>query len=247
MGKKHKELEKILDTPIDKSLIKEIEIGRGETASYIPIKNILDLANKVFGFSNWSVEYLNRTIETVQVEVRDKTPVDYVIITQHVRVSVQIQDETEEEDCTIHSEGVGFVTSPKRSFILSGVDGLVSKAMARAVKKAFKRFGKQFGLMLDELYDEEDAPAEQIPAPKEKSVTFDEMFVEVFKNDTIKNDYSLLDEVIRKIETAESTSELMTVSKLLRKAKEEGKLNDTDIANIRDVLQKKATTLISDK
>ena len=104
-GKKHKELEKILDTPIDKSLIKEIEIGRGETASYIPIKNILDLANKVFGFSNWSVEYLDRTIETVQVEVRDKTPVDYVIITQHVRVSVQIQDETEEEDCTIHSGG----------------------------------------------------------------------------------------------------------------------------------------------
>ena len=153
-----KQLE-ILNQELDSSRIKTREKGN-ISLSYIEGHDVIETANKVFGFGNWS--YSISKLEQVSQEQNQNQ--NHVICYKAI-VQVLIHSENHTQD--VSREDVGFGTGVAKT-LADAHEGAAKEAVTDALKRAMRSFGNQFG---NSLYDKsrlirtnEQANNESIPS-----------------------------------------------------------------------------------
>lgn len=131
----------ILTQELDSSRIKTREKGN-INLSYIEGFDVIDTANKVFGFGNWS--YSISKLDQVSQEVNQNQ--NNVVCYKAV---VQIQIHNTNHTLDVNRQDVGFGTGVAKS-LADAHEGAAKEAVTDAIKRCFRSFGNQFG---NSLYD----------------------------------------------------------------------------------------------
>ena len=131
----------ILTQELDSNRIKTREKGN-INLSYIEGFDVIDTANKVFGFGNWS--YSISKLDQVSQEVNQNQ--NNVVCYKAV---VQIQIHNNDHSLTVNRQDVGFGTGVAKS-LADAHEGAAKEAVTDAIKRCFRSFGNQFG---NSLYD----------------------------------------------------------------------------------------------
>ncbi len=136
-----KEQLETLNSELDSNRVRNRSKGN-VTLSYLEGFDILDTANSIFGFGNWS--YKITTLEQVSQEYNQN---ENVVLCYKAIVEVKVFNST--HDKFIQREDVGFGTGIAK--IQADANENASKeAVTDAIKRAFRSFGNQFG---NSLYD----------------------------------------------------------------------------------------------
>lgn len=112
------------------------------TLSYLEGYDIIDTANFVFGFGNWS--YNITSLEQISEELNQN---QNKVIGYKATVEVTVYDL--QHKASVTREDVGFGTGIGRDYA-SAHEGAGKEAVTDALKRAFRTFGNQFG---NALYD----------------------------------------------------------------------------------------------
>ena len=131
----------ILTQELDSNRIKTREKGN-INLSYIEGFDVIDTANKVFGFGNWS--YSISKLDQVSQEINQNQ--NNVVCYKAV---VQIQIHNNDHSQTVNRQDVGFGTGVAKS-LADAHEGAAKEAVTDAIKRCFRSFGNQFG---NSLYD----------------------------------------------------------------------------------------------
>ncbi|MCG3668128.1 RAD52 family DNA repair protein [Aliarcobacter butzleri] len=131
----------ILTQELDSNRIKIREKGN-INLSYIEGFDVIDTANKVFGFGNWS--YLISKLDQVSQELNQNQ--NNVVCYKAV---VQIQIHNTNHTLDVNRQDVGFGTGVAKS-LADAHEGAAKEAVTDAIKRCFRSFGNQFG---NSLYD----------------------------------------------------------------------------------------------
>ena len=131
----------ILTQELDSNRIKTREKGN-ISLSYIEGFDVIDTANKVFGFGNWS--YSISKLDQVSQEVNQNQ--NNVVCYKAV---VQIQIYNINHTLDVNRQDVGFGTGVAKS-LADAHEGSAKEAVTDAIKRCFRSFGNQFG---NSLYD----------------------------------------------------------------------------------------------
>jgi DNA repair and recombination protein RAD52 len=131
----------ILTQELDSNRIKIREKGN-ISLSYIEGFDVIDTANKVFGFGNWS--YSISKLDQVSQEVNQNQ--NNVVCYKAV---VQIQIHNTNHTLDVNRQDVGFGTGVAKS-LADAHEGAAKEAVTDAIKRCFRSFGNQFG---NSLYD----------------------------------------------------------------------------------------------
>ncbi|MFA5214610.1 Rad52/Rad22 family DNA repair protein [Sulfuricurvum sp.] len=120
--------------------------------SYLEGYDLIDTANTVFGFGNWS--YSISSLEQVSEETNEK---QNKVLAYKAVVKVIVQDlhhskHTSREDC-------GFGTGIAKQYADAHESG-AKEAVTDALKRALRTFGSQFG---NALYDKQQRNVDHIP------------------------------------------------------------------------------------
>ena len=136
-----KEQIEILNKELNSNRIKTREKGN-INLSYIEGFDVIDTANKVFGFGNWS--YSISKLDQVSQELNQNQ--NNVVCYKAV---VQIQIHNNDHSLTVNRQDVGFGTGVAKS-LADAHEGAAKEAVTDAIKRCFRSFGNQFG---NSLYD----------------------------------------------------------------------------------------------
>ena len=136
-----KEQIQILNEELNSNRIKTREKGN-INLSYIEGFDVIDTANKVFGFGNWS--YLISKLDQVSQELNQNQ--NNVVCYKAV---VQIQIHNTNHTLDVNRQDVGFGTGVAKS-LADAHEGAAKEAVTDAIKRCFRSFGNQFG---NSLYD----------------------------------------------------------------------------------------------
>ena len=131
----------ILTQELDSNRIKTREKGN-ISLSYIEGFDVIDTANKVFGFGNWS--YSISKLDQVSQEVNQNQ--NNVVCYKAV---VQIQIHNTNHTLDVNRQDVGFGTGVAKT-LADAHEGSAKEAVTDAIKRCFRSFGNQFG---NSLYD----------------------------------------------------------------------------------------------
>ncbi len=131
----------ILNQELDSSRIKTRDKGN-ISLSYIEGHDVIETANKIFGFGNWS--YSISKLEQVSQEQNQNQ--NHVICYKAV-VQVLVHNENHIQD--VSREDVGFGTGVAKTQA-DAHEGAAKEAVTDALKRAMRSFGNQFG---NSLYD----------------------------------------------------------------------------------------------
>ena len=131
----------ILAQELDSNRIKTREKGN-ISLSYIEGFDVIDTANKVFGFGNWS--YSISKLDQVSQELNQNQ--NNVVCYKAV---VQIQIHNTNHTLDVNRQDVGFGTGVAKS-LADAHEGAAKEAVTDAIKRCFRSFGNQFG---NSLYD----------------------------------------------------------------------------------------------
>jgi DNA repair and recombination protein RAD52 len=131
----------ILTQELDSNRIKTREKGN-INLSYIEGFDVIDTANKVFGFGNWS--YSISKLDQVSQELNQNQ--NNVVCYKAV---VQIQIHNTNHTLEVNRQDVGFGTGVAKS-LADAHEGAAKEAVTDAIKRCFRSFGNQFG---NSLYD----------------------------------------------------------------------------------------------
>ncbi len=131
----------ILTQELDSNRIKIREKGN-INLSYIEGFDVIDTANKVFGFGNWS--YSISKLDQVSQEINQNQ--NNVVCYKAV---VQIQIHNTNHTLDVNRQDVGFGTGVAKS-LADAHEGAAKEAVTDAIKRCFRSFGNQFG---NSLYD----------------------------------------------------------------------------------------------
>ncbi|WP_148624679.1 Rad52/Rad22 family DNA repair protein [Aliarcobacter cryaerophilus] len=131
----------ILSQELDSSRIKTREKGN-ISIFYIEGHHVIETANKVFGFGNWS--YSISKLEQVSQEQNQNQ--NHVICYKAI-VKVLIHSENHTQD--VNREDVGFGTGVAKT-LADAHENASKEAVTDALKRAMRSFGNQFG---NSLYD----------------------------------------------------------------------------------------------
>jgi len=131
----------ILTQELDSNRIKTREKGN-INLSYIEGFDVIDTANKVFGFGNWS--YSISKLDQVSQELNQNQ--NNVVCYKAV---VQIQIHNTNHTLDVYRQDVGFGTGVAKS-LADAHEGAAKEAVTDAIKRCFRSFGNQFG---NSLYD----------------------------------------------------------------------------------------------
>lgn len=112
------------------------------TLSYLEGFDILETANSIFGFGNWS--YKITTLEQVSQEYNQN---ENVVLCYKAIVEVKVFNST--HDKFIQREDVGFGTGISKT-LADANENASKEAVTDAIKRAMRSFGNQFG---NSLYD----------------------------------------------------------------------------------------------
>jgi DNA repair and recombination protein RAD52 len=136
----------VLNSQLDNSRIKTREIKTKEKGninlSYLEGFDVIDTANKVFGFGNWS--YSISKLDQVSQEVNQNQ--NNVVCYKAV---VQIQIHNTNHTLDVNRQDVGFGTGVSKT-LADAHEGAAKEAVTDAIKRCFRSFGNQFG---NSLYD----------------------------------------------------------------------------------------------
>ena len=136
-----KEQIEILNEELNSNRIKTREKGN-INLSYIEGFDVIDTANKVFGFGNWS--YSISKLDQVSQELNQNQ--NNVVCYKAV---VQIQIHNTNHTLDVNRQDVGFGTGVAKS-LADAHEGAAKEAVTDAIKRCFRSFGNQFG---NSLYD----------------------------------------------------------------------------------------------
>ena len=131
----------ILTQELDSNRIKTREKGN-ISLSYIEGFDVIDTANKVFGFGNWS--YSISKLDQVSQELNQNQ--NNVVCYKAV---VQIQIHNTNHTLDVNRQDVGFGTGVAKS-LADSHENAAKEAVTDAIKRCFRSFGNQFG---NSLYD----------------------------------------------------------------------------------------------
>ena len=130
-----------LNSELDSSRIKLREKGN-IFLSYIEGFDVIDTANFIFGFGNWS--YTITKLEQVSQEYNQN---ENVVLCYKAIVNLKIYNQT--HTTFIEKEDVGFGTGISKT-LADANESASKEAVTDAIKRAFRSFGNQFG---NSLYD----------------------------------------------------------------------------------------------
>lgn len=131
----------ILNQELDICRIKTRDKGN-ISLSYIEGHDVIETANKVFGFGNWS--YSISKLEQVSQE-QNQNQNHVICYKAIVQVLVHSENHTQE----VRREDVGFGTGVAKT-LADANEGAAKEAVTDALKRAMRSFGNQFG---NSLYD----------------------------------------------------------------------------------------------
>jgi len=131
----------ILTQELDSNRIKTREKGN-INLSYIEGFDVIDTANKVFGFGNWS--YSISKLDQVSQEINQNQ--NNVVCYKAV---VQIQIHNTGHTLDVNRQDVGFGTGVSKT-LADAHEGAAKEAVTDGIKRCFRSFGNQFG---NSLYD----------------------------------------------------------------------------------------------
>ena len=126
------------------------------TLSYLEGFDILETANSIFGFGNWS--YKITTLEQVSQEYNQN---ENVVLCYKAIVEVKVFNST--HDKFIQREDVGFGTGIAKT-IADANENASKEAVTDALKRAMRSFGNQFGNSLYDKTKNHQANNESIPS-----------------------------------------------------------------------------------
>ena len=145
----------ILNQELDSSRIKTRDKGN-ISLSYIEGHDVIETANKVFGFGNWS--YSISKLEHVSQEYNQN---ENVILCYKAIVEVKVFNST--HDKYIQREDVGFGTGISKT-LADANENASKEAVTDALKRAMRSFGNQFGNSLYDKTKNHQANNESIPS-----------------------------------------------------------------------------------
>ncbi len=131
----------VLSYELDSSRIKSRSKGN-VSLSYLEGFDIIETANKIFGFGNW--DYAITKLEQVSQELNHN---QNNVIGYKAIVQVLVHNEQHTKD--ISREDVGFGTGIAKT-LADAHEGGAKEAVTDAIKRAMRSFGNQFG---NSLYD----------------------------------------------------------------------------------------------
>jgi DNA repair and recombination protein RAD52 len=141
-----KEQIEVLNSQLDNLRVKTREIKTREkgniSLSYIEGFDVIDTANKVFGFGNWSYSISKLDQVSQELNQNQNSVVCYKAV-------VQIQIHNTNHTLDVNRQDVGFGTGVAKS-LADAHEGAAKEAVTDAIKRCFRSFGNQFG---NSLYD----------------------------------------------------------------------------------------------
>lgn len=132
---------KTLKNELDSSRVKTREKGNIQL-SYLEGFDIIETANSIFGFGNWS--YSVSKLEQVSQE-QNQNQNNVVCYKAVVRILIHNESHTQD----VSREDVGFGTGVAKT-LADAHEGAAKEAVTDAIKRCFRSFGNQFG---NSLYD----------------------------------------------------------------------------------------------
>ena len=131
------------------------------TLSYLEGFDILETANSIFGFGNWS--YKITTLEQVSQEYNQN---ENVVLCYKAIVEVKVFNST--HDKFIQREDVGFGTGIAKT-LADAHENASKEAVTDALKRAMRSFGNQFGNSLYDKTKNHQANNESIPSKPQQT------------------------------------------------------------------------------
>ena len=131
----------VLNSQLDSSRVKTREKGN-INLSYLEGFDIIETANSIFGYGNWSSSILKLEYISQELNQNDNTVICYKAI-----VKVIVYDELHQNK--IQKVDVGFGTGVSKS-LSDAHENAGKEAVTDALKRAMRSFGNQFG---NSLYD----------------------------------------------------------------------------------------------
>ena len=150
----------ILSQELDSSRIKTRDKGN-ISLSYIEGHDVIETANKVFGFGNWS--YSISKLEHVSQEQNQNQ--NQVICYKAI---VQVLVHSENHTLDVSREDVGFGTGVAKTQA-DAHEGAAKEAVTDALKRAMRSFGNQFGNSLYDKTKNHQANNESIPSKPQQT------------------------------------------------------------------------------
>lgn len=146
----------VLSYDLDPSRIKKRD-KNNVSLSYLEGHDIIETANKIFGYGNWS--YKISTLEHVSQETNQN---QNIVICYKAIVNVVVHDLAHSKH--VSREDVGFGTGISKS-LSDAHEGGAKEAVTDAIKRCFRSFGNQFG---NSLYDKSRGQQNQHPVQLEQ-------------------------------------------------------------------------------
>ena len=131
----------VLSYELDASRIKTREKGN-ISLSYIEGHDVIESANKIFGYGNWSY-----AVSSLMQVSQEQNHNQNVVICYKAVVRIVAKDITHTKE--ISREDVGFGTGIAKT-LSDAHEGAAKEAVTDALKRCFRTFGNQFG---NSLYD----------------------------------------------------------------------------------------------
>ena len=155
-----KEQLETLNSELESNRVKNRNKGN-VTLSYLEGFDILETANSIFGFGNWS--YKITTLEQVSQEYNQN---ENVVLCYKAIVEVKVFNST--HDKFIQREDVGFGTGIAKT-LADANENASKEAVTDALKRAMRSFGNQFGNSLYDKTKNHQANNESIPSKPQQT------------------------------------------------------------------------------
>ncbi len=152
----------VLKYDIDSNRIKS-RVKGNITLSYLEGHDILETANKIFGYGNWS--YSISSLEQVSQEMNSN---QNVVICYKAVVSIRVYDSAHSK--FISREDVGFGTGIAK-MQSDAHEGGAKEAITDAIKRSMRSFGNQFGNSLYDKSKKHQAKPQQAPQIQNNQTT----------------------------------------------------------------------------
>ncbi len=134
-----------LKKPLDPSRVLRRVGFRGQQLEYLPVHDVIETANRIFGYGGWQREI--RRLEKVYEDETDGVYSVGYLCEYRVRVGDVVH------------EDVGFGSSSNQPDPAQAHEMAVKAAVSDALKRCFRAFGDQFGLSLYRKHEIEEGPA----------------------------------------------------------------------------------------
>ena len=149
--------DRVLNEPLAKEHVKQRDAGRGQKLSYLPSHYVIDKANEIFGFGNWSTEIMHHhMLDKSEYEKppfnAGESPKAMVAVAYMCQLKLTVRASGGSNEY----EDVGFgngVANAAPAGLHSAIELAIKESVTDALKRCMRYYGAQFGLS---LYDKDE-------------------------------------------------------------------------------------------